>query len=99
MSRIIVACALAGILGLPAIAQTSMEEIYVVRSVHETSAEAPTEFCAKARTGVERATLEWQYTLRSVATSTLDGSVLDANAKTIGSAHSCFGPTVNPAIF
>jgi hypothetical protein len=99
MSRIILACALAGILSVPAIAQTSVEDIYVVRSVHETSADVPTEFCAKARTGVERATLEWRYTLRSVSTSTLDGSVLDTNVKTIGGAHSCFGPTANPAIF
>jgi hypothetical protein len=78
----------------------SMEEIYILRSVREiTPTDVPTEFCAKTRTGVERAALEWQYTFRSVGTSTLDGSVLDANAKTIGSAHACFGPTANPAIF
>jgi len=78
----------------------AMEEIYIVRSVREGApTDRPTEFCAKARTGVERATFERQFTFRSVGTSTLDGSVLDANAKTVGSAHACFGLTEKPAIF
>ncbi len=76
---------------------TDVEEIYVVRSVRE-SGMPPTEFCAKARTGVGNATLENQFTFRSVATRTSDGRVLDANVKTIGSTHACFGSTANPAI-
>jgi len=60
---------------------------------------APTEFCAKARTGMDDPIFENQFTLRSVATGTSDGRVLDTNVKTIGSVHSCDGRTANPAIF
>jgi len=77
---------------------TEVEEIYIARSVRESRME-PTEFCAKARTGVDHATVEDWFTFRSVATAASDGRVLDANVKTIGSIHDCFGPTANPAIF
>jgi len=79
-------------------ADTSLEEIYVVRSVREAQIPA-TEFCAKARTGIDNLPDERQFTLRSVATRTSDGRILDTNAKTIGSAHLCGGPTANPAIY
>ncbi len=81
----------------PAVA-TEVEEIYIARSVRE-SRIPPTEFCAKARTGVGDATSEDQHTFRSVATRTSDGRVLDANVKTIASIHSCNGRTANPAVF
>jgi hypothetical protein len=81
----------------PAVA-TEVEEIYIARSVRE-SRIPPTEFCAKARTGVGDAISEDQHTFRSVATRTSDGRVIDANVKTIGSIHSCNGRTANPAVF
>jgi hypothetical protein len=78
--------------------QSPLEEIYIARSVREARI-SPTEFCAKARTGIDNPTTENQFTLRSVATRTSDGRVLDTNVKTIGSIHTCGGPTANPAIF
>ncbi len=97
--RIIMRAAAVFFIGGQAIAQAvNVEEIYVVRSVREARI-TPTEFCAKARTGMEHATLEDQFTFRSVATSISDGRLVDANVKTIGSIHDCFGPTTNPAIF
>jgi hypothetical protein len=80
----------------PAVA-TEVEEIYIARSVRE-SRIPPTEFCAKARTGVGDATSEDQFTFRSVATRASDGRVVDANLKTIGSIHVCNGRTANPAV-
>jgi hypothetical protein len=76
---------------------SDVEEIYIARSVREARM-MPTEFCAKARTGVDNATVEDQLTFRSLATRTSDGRVLDTNLKTIGSVHACQGPTANPAI-
>jgi hypothetical protein len=84
--------------GSPARTQDApVEEIYIARSVREARM-PPTEFCAKARTGVDRPNAEDQFTFRSVATRNSDGRVIDTNAKTIGSAHACGGPTANPAI-
>jgi hypothetical protein len=73
-----------------------VEEIYIARSVRESRVE-PTEFCAQAKTGF-KSTIEHQYTFRSTATRASDGRILDANVKTIGSIHACFGPTANPTI-
>jgi hypothetical protein len=75
-----------------------VEEIYVARSVRDSRA-PPTEFCSKAKSGVSDATVEDQFTFRSVATRTSDGRVLDANENTVGSIHACFGRTANPAAF
>jgi hypothetical protein len=77
--------------------QSPLEEIYVVRSVREARM-APTEFCAKARTGIDNPIFEDQLTFRSVATRTSDGRVIDTNVKTIGSIHFCQGRTANPAV-
>ncbi len=75
-----------------------VEEIYIACSVRE-SRVAPTEFCAQAKTGF-KSTIEDQYTFRSTAVRTDDGRITDANVKTIGSGHGCFGPTAdNPADF
>jgi hypothetical protein len=76
---------------------TDVEEIYIARSVRQART-PPTEFCAKARTGVSSATIEDQYSFRSVATDTSNGRLVDTNVKTVGSIHACFGPTANPAI-
>jgi hypothetical protein len=76
---------------------SQVEEIYIARSVRESSV-APTQFCAKAKTGFSSA-LEEQYTFRSTATRASDGRMLDTNVKTIGRGHGCIGQTADPAIF
>jgi len=73
-----------------------VEEIYIARSVRE-SRVAPTAYCAQAKTGFG-SSFEDQYTFRSTATRDSDGRMLDANVKTIGSIHACFGQAANTAI-
>jgi hypothetical protein len=73
------------------------EEIYVARSVRE-SRVAPAEFCAQSKTGFKADLFEDQYTLRSIATSASDGRMVNANVRTIGEGHACFGRTADPAI-
>jgi hypothetical protein len=72
---------------------TQVEEIYVVRSVVESSGTA-TEFCARERIGFAGATGEGQLTLRSTAIQASDGRMIDTNVKTVGSIHVCAGPNV-----
>jgi hypothetical protein len=67
-----------------------VEEIYIARSVREATM-PPTEFCTKAKTGVDRASSEDKFTFRSMAARASDGRVTDTDAGTIGSAHSCGG--------
>jgi hypothetical protein len=74
-----------------------VEEIYIARSVRE-SRVAPTEYCAQTRTGFNSDYFEDQYSFRSTATRASDGRMVDANIKTIGSGHACFGRTADPAI-
>jgi hypothetical protein len=81
--------------GQPSIT-SSVEEIYIARSVRESHA-APTRFCSQPKIGFA-ATDEDQFTFRSVATSASDGRVLNANVQTIGSIHACFGQTSDPAV-
>ena len=76
---------------------TQVEEIYIARSVRE-SRVAPTEYCSRTKTGFISDFFEDQYTFRSVATSTSDGRLVDANIKTIGSGHGCIGRTADPSI-
>jgi len=54
-----------------------VENIYVARSLRE-SRVAATEFCAQARVGFGDATVEDQYTFRSIATRVADGLMVDA---------------------
>ena len=74
-----------------------VEEIYVVRSVPESST-APTEFCAQERIGFAGATHEGRWSLRSTATQASDGRMIDTNVKTVGSIHTCNGPTADPSV-
>ena len=78
-------------------ASTQVEEIYVVRSVRESST-APTEFCAQERIGFGGVTGESRFTFRSTATQASDGRMTDTNVKTIGSLHSCFTSPTPDAI-
>lgn len=63
------------------------EEIFVVRSVRE-SRVAPTDFCAKEKTGFSAAA-EDQFSLRSTAIGP-GGRMTDANVQTTGGIHACF---------
>jgi hypothetical protein len=74
-----------------------VEEIYIARSVRE-SRVAPTEYCAQAKIGFNSDSFEDQYSLRSTAIRASDGRMVDANIKTIGSGHGCFGRTADPTI-
>jgi hypothetical protein len=100
MYRVLICAVVAFFVGSQAEAQTakadgtSVEEIYIARSVREARL-PPTEFCTKAKTGVDHAGAEDQFTFRSVALGS-DGRVINANVETIGSAHTCVGPTAIP---
>jgi aminoglycoside phosphotransferase (APT) family kinase protein len=78
-------------------ASTQVEEIYVVRTVPE-SRTAPTAFCAQDRIGFAGATYEGRWSLRSTATQASDGRMIDTNVKTVGSIHTCNGPTADPSV-
>lgn len=78
-------------------ADSSVEEIYVGRSIQETRSVPPTDYCDQARLGF-KATLEAGFRLQSVATRNSDGRIVDANGQTIGKIHVCLGPTADPAI-
>ena len=69
-------------------APTQVEEIYVVRSVPESSS-APTEFCAKERIGFDGATYEGRFAFQSTAIQASDGRMIDTNMRTVGSLHIC----------
>jgi hypothetical protein len=75
------------------------EEIYIIRSVR-TSHIAPTEFCARSRTGFDQASDgEDQYVFHAVETRADDGAVVNPLGKTIASLHSCGGRTRDPSVF
>ena len=69
-----------------------VEDIYIARSMRE-SRVAAGDFCAEARTGFGSPRFEDRYTLRSTATRSSDGLMVDANVQTIGSLRACFGST------
>ena len=68
-----------------------VEEIYIGRSWRE-SRQPPTDFCAGAKTGFAKASVEDTYTFRSVDVRGSDGRVVDADVAVIGRLHACFGP-------
>ncbi len=80
------------------VAGDQIEEIYVLRSLRE-SRGVPTEFCGEDRTRVGKAGAEDQYTFQSTAIRGSDGLMIDANVKTVGRLHACFGPTPDPTTF
>jgi hypothetical protein len=65
------------------IEEPHLEDIYIVRSVRESRTTLPTEFCAPTTTNFSAA-FEDQYTLRSTATASSDGRLIDSNAATVG---------------
>ena len=96
-AKILLACLLLVSQSLFAQTPQTVEEIYIARSIPESSPPASA-FCAKARTGFENAMLENQYTLQSTATRGSDGLMIDTNVQTIGRIHACFGPTSDFAL-
>jgi hypothetical protein len=96
MKRKLALIGFAALFVMPAKADgTSVEEIYIARSVRETTM-PPTEFCTNAKTGVDHASTEDQFPFRSVTARSSDGRVINANVETIGSAHTCIGRTAIP---
>jgi hypothetical protein len=74
------------------VATTSpVEEIYIGRSWRD-SRQQPTDFCAPSRTGFTKASIEDNYTFRSIAVRETDGRMVDADVAVIGRLHACFGP-------
>ena len=78
------------------VADNSIEEIFVVRSVRESRVD-PTEFCEEAKIQLGTADVEDQYTFRSIASGS-DGLIINANVQTVGRIHTCFGATADPAL-
>jgi hypothetical protein len=76
--------------------KTSLEDIYVLRSVRESRVPA-TEFCSKARTGFD-GKFEDHFVYRTVNVSASDGRIVDAAVQIVGRGHACFGPTADPAV-
>jgi hypothetical protein len=74
-----------------------VEDIYIARSLRESRA-APTDFCAKSRTGFSAALYEDHYTFRSTATRASDGLITNTNVRRIGKLHACFGSSNDPAL-
>src|SRR5262249_33345685 len=76
---------------------SSIEEIYIVRSVRE-SRIAPTAFCDKTKTGFDKSFAEDQYEFRSTTTRANDGRMIDTDANKIGRGHGCVGRTADGSI-
>jgi hypothetical protein len=74
-----------------------VEEIYVVRSLR-LSRDPASPFCASERTGFQNARFEDHYKFQSIAVDTNNGMVTDANVRTVGTLHACFGPTEDPKL-
>jgi hypothetical protein len=80
-----------------AAATRHVEDIYIARSLRESTA-APTDFCAKSRTGFAATVREDRFTFRSTATRASDGLMVNTNVRIIGRLHACFGSTGDPAL-
>lgn len=78
-------------------AASTVEDIYVLRSVRESRAK-PSDACAPSRSNLQEPAWEDQYTFRSIATNADDGRVLNTNVKTVGSIRACFGKTKDPEV-
>ena len=76
-------------------AQSRVEDIYIARSVLESSV-PPTAYCTPARTGFDNSTNEDRYGLQSIATRPSDGLITDDNVNTIGNLRACFASTADP---
>jgi hypothetical protein len=81
----------------PQAPNTSVEEIYIARSLRE-SRTTSSEYCAQPKTGIREPTLEDEYAFQSIALNTSNGQVSNANVSKVGSIHACFGRTSNPLL-
>lgn len=78
-------------------ANRSVEDIYVVRSLR-ISRDTPSSFCSAERTGFPNARVEDHYAFQSIAVDAQNGMVTDANVRTVGALHACFGATDDPSL-
>lgn len=74
-----------------------VEDIYVVRSLR-LSRVPVTKFCENENTGFENAKFEDRYNFQALNIRDSDGIILDANVRTVGALHACFGPTSDPMV-
>ncbi len=81
----------------PQPAASTVEDMYVLRSVRESRAQ-PSEVCAPSRSKLQEPAWEDKYTFRSVATNETDGRVVNADVNTVGSIRACFGKTKDPEV-
>jgi hypothetical protein len=72
--------------------RTSVEEIFILRSVH-LSRVAPTGFCDSERTGNPAPLNEGEYEFRAVTADASSGLVTSASGPTVGRLTGCFGAT------
>src|ERR1700730_6818409 len=69
--------------------QSSVEDIYVLRSLRDARSTTPSAFCDSTKIGFT-AQIEDRYTFKAVATQARDGSVIDAIRQNAGRWQACF---------
>lgn len=74
---------------------SSVEEIYVVRSVRDATGAPTSSFCDASRTGVPGLTREERYTFRATTVRGSDGRMTDADSGAAGTLHSCSATSTN----
>jgi len=75
-------------------ADPALEEIYVLRSIHEQHATTP-DWCAASRTGFEPFPKDAErfFSFWSVRSQPGDGKIVDAKQERAAELRACFGPT------
>ena len=69
--------------------QSSVEDIYVLRSLRDARSTTPSAFCDSTKIGFT-AQIEDRYTFKAVATQARDGRVIDAIRQNAGRLQACF---------
>jgi len=69
--------------------QSSVEDIYVLRSLRDARSTTPSSFCDSTKIGFT-AQIEDRYTFKAVATQARDGRVIDAIRQNAGRLQACF---------
>ena len=80
------------------VATSTVEEIYVLRSVREQRTMPPSDYCASGRTKLGDPAWEDQYSFRSIETRPEDGRIINDQVKPAGTIHACFGRTPDTTI-
>jgi hypothetical protein len=86
-------CACTPVASVPS-RETSLEDIYVLRSVREPEASTP-EGCTSSKTGFEpfASDAERAFAFWSVAVNADDGRIADAKVRRVAALRACMGPT------